>query len=138
MTENQPFLLDKIVTFQLDGRIPSKKNSKRIFVNPRTKRPIIASQKNYMDWHAIQSLQLNLQKSKYDLPIKKCEKITVKLFYGDLRKADNSNKVESVHDLLVDNGILEDDNWQVTGRTEQIPEYRKGEPGCEIILQVID
>lgn len=130
--------MDDIVTFYLDGRIPSKKNSKQIFQNTRTGKPFITTQKNYKAWHAVQSLQLNLQKSKYNLPIKKCEKIVVKLFYGDMRKSDNTNKVESIHDLLVDNGILEDDNWQVTGPTEQIPIYRKGEPGCEIIIQVAE
>lgn len=126
----------EIVKFYLDGSIPSKKNSKQIFQNRRTGKPFITTQKNYKIWHAAQSLQLNLQKSGKELPILKCEKITVKLFYGDLRKSDNTNKVESVHDLLVDCGILEDDNWFVTGTTEQIPEYRKGEPGCEIIIQV--
>ena len=130
--------MNRIVTFYLEGRIPSKKNNNQIFRNKRTGRPFITSQESYKTWHAAQSLQLNLQKSKYKLPIKKCEKITVKLFYGDLRKADNTNKAESVHDLIVDNGILEDDNWFVTGITEQIPEYRKGKPGCEIIIRAIE
>lgn len=128
--------MDDIITFHLDGRIPSKKNSKQIFQNKRTGKPFITTQKNYKSWHTVQSLQLNLQKSKYNLPIKKCEKVTLKLFYGDYLVADNTNKADSIHDLLVDNGILEDDNWKVTGRTEQIPIYRKGQAGCEIIIQV--
>lgn len=34
----------------------------------------------------------------------------------DKRKADLSNKVESIMDLLVDNGIIEDDSWQYVPR----------------------
>lgn len=127
-----------MITFTLEGRIPSKKNSKQIFQNKKTGKPFITSSKDFKLWNQAQSLQINLQKHKYDLPIKKCESITVKLFYGDLRGADNTNKVESIHDLLVDNGILEDDNWKVTGTTIQIPIYRKGKPGCEIIIQALD
>lgn len=33
------------------------------------------------------------------------------LYAPDLRAGDLSNKWESVADLLVDNGIVEDDNW---------------------------
>ena len=49
---------------------------------------------------------------KVDLPIKKCDSVTVHLYYGTLAVKDNTNTVESVLDLLVDMGVLEDDNWQ--------------------------
>lgn len=125
-------------TFELDGNIPPKKNRPRIF--KRGKAFIRLPSKAHEKWHQNASYQINLQKSDcpVDLPIKKCEYIEVHLFYGTLGIKDNSNTVESVHDLLVDTGILEDDNWRVTGETRQIPHYRKDEPGCKIIIKLAD
>jgi len=123
------------VYFELKGVIPPKKNSKQIFVNPRTKRLAVIPSKRHKEWHRHASLQLNVQKNNLDLPIKECEYIEVTIFYHEKRPRDNTNIVESIHDLLVDNGILSDDNWKVTGETRQIPVYRKGLPGCEITIQ---
>lgn len=36
----------------------------------------------------------------------------------DHRRCDLTNKAESVMDLLVDNGFIEDDCWQITGLIE--------------------
>ena len=84
--------MTRLLRFSLDGRIPSKKNSKSIFQNKRTGKPFITSSKDFKKWHEAQCLQLNLQKHQYELPIKKCESIEVRLYYGDLRKSDNTNK----------------------------------------------
>jgi len=72
----------------------------------------------------------------FNFPIKKCKSITCHIYYGTKRKKDNTNVVESIHDLLVDTGILEDDNWQVTGPTIQIPEYREKKPGAMVVLEL--
>lgn len=69
-------------------------------------------QKNYRDWHEMASWQL---KNKVKEPISRCE-IELTFFSGDKRKYDLSNKAESVMDLLVDNCIIEDDNYEVVSR----------------------
>jgi len=33
-------------------------------------------------------------------------------------------------------GVLQDDNWQITGPTTQIPEYREKEPGAHIVIGI--
>lgn len=90
----------------LKGRIPSKKNSKRIIGRGR---PMLISSKAYQEWEAGQLIylrSLNLSKG--------IEKASIKVvFYmPDNRKADLSNKFESIADLLVKAGILVDDSWQ--------------------------
>jgi len=72
------------------------------------------------------------------IPVEKCRAIIVHLFYGNNLRKDNTNTVESVHDLLVDFGILKDDCHQVTGTTIQIPYYRKDKPGCRIEIVIDD
>jgi hypothetical protein len=131
--------MSRIITFQLTGRIPSKKNNKSIRFNRKTRKPFITSSDDYKKWHGYASLQINTQKTdikNIKFPIQKCEYIEVTLFYGTKHRSDNTNKTESVHDLLVDMGVLQDDNWQITGRTTQIPIYREKEPGAEIVIGI--
>lgn len=92
----------------LSGRIPSKKNSKIIVC--RGKRPLLLPSEQYAAWQVVSSWELMKQKPKKG--IQKCE-IIATFFLPDARRTDLSNKWESVGDLLVDNGILEDDNCTV-------------------------
>mgnify|MGYP001566943613 CR=1 FL=1 len=96
--------------FFIKGRIPSKKNSVNIFT---TRGRVVKTPNNrYKAWHKDCSKQITeLQFSK---PVKvSC--IDMLFFAPDRRKTDLTNKAESVMDLLVDNGILVDDNWYEVG-----------------------
>lgn len=87
------------------GRIPSKKNSR---INTRSGRSFPSSK--YTAWHKDASLQIMGAKPQ-------SQKDFVLTFYmPDNRRCDLTNKAESVMDLLVDCGLLEDDCWQVTGK----------------------
>lgn len=91
----------------LEGRIPSKKNS-RIMVFKNRRRPISIPKPEYTEWVKKQSLALsnNVPKRSIDL----CS-ITMTFFFPDKRRADLSNKCEGITDLLVDNKIIRDDDW---------------------------
>lgn len=95
----------------LAGRIPSKKNSKQLI--KRGNRRFFVPSDTYNEWHENQMMLftpiLNKIKYKYDLPIKKCS-IIIKITFPDNIKSDLTNKAESLMDLLVDLGVLEDDN----------------------------
>lgn len=101
--------------FIISGSTPSKKNSKQI-IYVRGK-PMIVSSDNYQVWHrdAVTQVSQQIIKKRLSnhLPLKKVEKISVTFFAKDKRKFDLSNKIESVNDLLVDVGVLEDDNYEV-------------------------
>jgi len=119
----------------LPGRIPSKKNSKRlIWVQDK---PRLISSEEYLQWeeemhwrlkgYAFWRLQVENKKLS----------ITMKLWAPDNRKADLSNKFESVADLLVKVGIISDDNWNVL--SEVILLYQgvdKDNPRAEIELKI--
>ena len=87
------------------GRIPSKKNSKIMVC--RGKFPILLPSEKYMEWHKDASYQL---KGKPKISKGKLE---LNFYFPDNRKTDLTNKAESALDLLVDNGLIEDDNWTV-------------------------
>lgn len=129
-----------LIYFELDGSIPSKKNRHRVLINSRTGKGFVRSDKTYQEWEEAAAMRLMLQKgqcSGVDFPIEKCEHIKITIYYGDKRKKDNSNVVESIHDALVRAQILKDDNWVITGRTIQIPVYREKEPGCLIEIKLL-
>lgn len=74
----------------------------------RGTRPILISTPAYSAWHEEQMWMLKKYKMNFDF----CQ-VVLKFYAPDKRPADLSNKAESVMDLLVDSGILKDDNWFV-------------------------
>mgnify|MGYP004881571867 FL=1 len=126
---------DSMINLVVHGRTPSKKNSKQI-VHVRGRMLILPS-KDYKSWH---EGALNVLKTAKMVP-KSIEKVrAVHLcFYGEnKRKFDLSNKAESIMDLLVDAGILLDDNYEV------VPELcltyggiDKDNPRCDVTIYII-
>jgi len=78
----------------------------------RGARPLLFPSSKYTAWHKDASLQLKEQKAE---KFPERGGIALNFFMPDNRKCDLTNKAESVMDLLVDNGLLEDDCWQITG-----------------------
>jgi Holliday junction resolvase RusA-like endonuclease len=90
------------------GHVPSKKNSKRIVC--QGKFPRVLNSKHYEAWHEQAGWQIKSMQ-----PVKDFAQICIKIYAPDKRKADLTNKAESIMDLLVDMGKIEDDNWWVCG-----------------------
>jgi len=91
------------------GKIPSKKNSKKIF--SIRGRVIIAPSTIYEKWHRQAKQQVLSQGQCGCQEGKKVCKIEINLYAPDKRRGDLTNRAESILDLLVDCGILKDDNW---------------------------
>lgn len=91
----------------MTGDAPSKKNSKQI-IYVRGK-PLIIPSKNHKTWHTQVISQLYGTK-----PVtRQIECVEIKFYPSTKRMFDLSNKAESIMDLLVDGGIIEDDNYSV-------------------------
>ena len=85
--------------------MPSKKNSKKI-ITTRSGRRLLISSDSHRNWHTGAMWQLKI----YGMPqISECEVIAL-FKVPDKRRRDLSNMWESVGDVLVDAGILEDDS----------------------------
>lgn len=94
----------------IHGRIPSKKNCKRAFVIRG--RAIITDNPAYTKWHKEQIGKLKAVKQCFAQELSQpVRSIAMTLYAPDNRKSDLSNKFESIADILVDAGILKDDNW---------------------------
>lgn len=85
--------------------------------------------KAHSAWHRSSSIALR------DAPdFGRCT-VSIKIIFPDKRRADVTNKAESVLDLLVDRGIIPDDSWQIIGAPNLSYDYRKGEGGFEIKVE---
>jgi Holliday junction resolvase RusA-like endonuclease len=95
------------LTLTISGRIPSKKNSRKI--HRAGNRIIVATSDEYKAWHEEQSWKLKGVKTIEQYPVF----IKIRFWMPDAIRADLTNKTESIMDLLVDCGIIGDDNWNV-------------------------
>ncbi len=112
----------------ITGRTPSKKNSR---ITTKTGRSFPS--KNYTEWHKDASYQL-LQQNPLKTQFYASQGHLKLVFYmPDHRRADLTNKAESIMDLLVDNGWLEDDSWQIVPMiTLQCAGVDKDNPRCVV------
>ena len=127
----------KRIQFFINGPIPPKKNNKRIVYNKRLKRNIIVSSERHQDWHEIAMYELLEQLIPRD-GIKSCN-ITYQFYTPTKHRKDSSNLIESINDLLVDYGLLDDDNWFVIHEQKILPViYEKdGKDGVQITIDVV-
>jgi hypothetical protein len=93
----------------ITGRIPSKKNSVQMYC--RNNIPFKFPSNQHRAWLKDAKDQLGIQAQPGVKLFKGA--IVLKLFAPDRRAGDLTNKAESVMDLLVECGHIEDDNWFV-------------------------
>lgn len=114
----------------IPGQTPSKKNSR---INTRSGRSFPS--KRYAEWHKNSSLHLESILEK--LTPERFGKVTINyMFYvQDLRRRDVSNMIESINDLLVDLGVIEDDDWKHVRLGSGDAELDRENPRCEITIK---
>lgn len=119
--------------FRLTGEVPAKKNS-RIF-NVRTHRSFPS--KAYAQWHEKAYIEILQTKNKIGLakPIDVPCKLDVLFVHDSYRRRDCDNGLSSILDLLVDTGILQDDNWKIVREVAIKNEYKKNGACCLISVE---
>ena len=118
-------------SFVITWRIPSKKNSKRIAWRGR---PTLLSSEEYLEWEKKAIDQISHIKINFPPPYS----IEMKIWYPDNRKADNSNKFESIADMLVEAKKIPDDNWKLLSDIRLIAMWvDKENPRAEITIKSI-
>jgi len=140
-------IMGKIVRFTVKGRIPSKKNQHRIMgrkgamsSNERKtfrewmKYAFICPSGKIAKWNKEAFIQLLLQKVPKGKFV--CSMTELRIYYPDHRKADNTNKAETIMDMMVEYGVIEDDNWKCTGAQMLFGYHDKINPRVEITLWI--
>ena len=117
----------------IEGKTPSKKNSRNIFV--RNGRIVNVPSKLYKEWHEHAVLQLrtqfkNLQITDYPVAV------DIVIYYGTKHRHDLDNALGSIMDTLVDAEVIKDDDIEhISQITIQHSGLDKLKPRCEIFLE---
>lgn len=114
----------------------TKKNSQRILTNRRTGRPFIKPSAAYEKYETAAIWYLNPKpRTPIDAPC-----CVVTLFYMPTRhRVDLTNLMEAAHDVLVEAGILADDNNTIIASVDGSRVlYDKENPRTEIIIQELE
>lgn len=117
--------------FELPFPVP-KKNSR--VTNRKTGRSF--PNKRYTQWHKVASEVLRYSTTP-NKPIELCE---IRMIFNppDKRRRDLTNFAESVNDLLVDNLVLEDDNWYIVKKvTLEYGIVDKDYPNVDVIIELL-
>ena len=110
----------------------SKKNSQQILTNPRTKRPFVAPSPAYKAYRkAALMLIPNEARLGIDYPVN----IKMLFFMETRRRVDLSNLLEAADDVLVDAGVIADDNSGIVAAHDGSRVlYDKEHPRTEITI----
>lgn len=100
------------INFSLTAPIPSKKNSR---LNFRTKygKQISIPNKAYSEWHKLNLPVVKILALNSQFDSQNPFSLGVKIIFKDKRRRDLDNALNSILDLLVDGGLIPDDNWGV-------------------------
>ena len=128
--------------FVINGNPVTKKNSQQIVYNPKTKRPFIMPSAKYKAYAKSAIASILEQGVKYstdfDYPIDVPVNVACRYFMGTKRKLDLCNLIEATLDILVEAGVLDDDNCTIVARHDLSEvRYDKNHPRVEIEITPI-
>lgn len=113
------------------GEVASKKNSK---VLARVKgRPMLLPSRKYQEWEKRARLAI-MAEGRPPKPLK-AARLSMVIYHGDLIKRDSNNATQGVQDVLVDMGVIQDDNWMVIGTPEVVHMVDVQDPRLEVTVE---
>ena len=114
------------------GQPVTKKNSQQILVNKKTGRPFVSPSKQYKQYKSACAEYLS---EIVDTPIDYPVQVTCVYYMPTRRRVDLTNLMEATHDILVDYGILEDDNCRIVQSVDgSRVDYDKDNPRVDITI----
>ena len=96
------------------GEVASKKNNKQI-VHVKGREVLLPS-KRYREWEKSAKAVILL----YGRPAAPFDaaRLIIRIYHGDAVRRDTNNATQGIQDVLVDMGVIADDNWMVIGSPE--------------------
>lgn len=121
--------------FVILGNPVTKKNSQRLIV--RNGRPYIIPSKQYKDYEKeaiFQLMQYGIKDyTQFDYPINVPVNVCCEYYMQTRRKVDLTNLLEATSDILMEAGIIEDDNCMIAAMYDgSRVSYDKHDPRVEI------
>ena len=96
------------------GEVASKKNS-RMLVHSNGRSFLLPSER-YREWEKNAKSVISLC-GRPAAPFK-AARLSIRIYHGDAVRRDTNNATQGIQDVLVEMGVIEDDNWMVIGSPE--------------------
>lgn len=123
-----------MINLTVKGKPITKKNSMRMVTNPKTGRVFPIPSKAFVDYQKISLSQVRRPKQTIDQPVN----VQAVYYMPTRHRVDITNLLSATHDLLVDAGVLEDDNSKiVVGVDGSRVLYDKFNPRVEITIEEV-
>lgn len=120
---------------EISGEVPSKKNSRRIFMAGG--RTVSVPSGRHAKWYRSALAEITSAKVGCLFPIKGRLRVDCTFYHGDRRRRDHNNQMASILDLLVDAGIIADDSWDIVAEEFCKGRLRKGLGGARIEIGLL-
>ena len=124
------------IRFWLDVIPRTKKNSQQIHLNSRTGRPFVSQSKAYKNfakecaWLIPKTVRCEL-----DVP---CRVQTI-FYMPTKRRVDLNNLISAIHDVLVENHVIKDDNCTIINNVDgSRVHYEQGKVGIDVLIEVLE
>lgn len=114
----------------------TKKNHQQIRVNPKTGKRFVSPSSQYQDYA---QRALWLLRPRPDKPISEPVEVCCRFYMPTHRRVDLVNLLEAIDDILVDAGILADDNSAIVASHDGSRVlYDKQQPRTEITIRGLE
>lgn len=124
-----------LVHFTVPIEPRTKKNSQEIRINKRTGKRYIAQSKQYSKYAAEAALFI----PKADKPIDRTVNVQCLFYMGSRRRVDLTNLLEAIDDIMVDCGVLKDDNSNIIAAHDGSRVlYDKDNPRTFVVIEEMD
>lgn len=104
-------------SYTFRGEVASKKNHRQL-VQVKGRGAVLLPSKRYREWDK-EAKRVILAYGRPQRPFA-AARLTIAIYHGDAVRRDTNNATQGIQDVLVEMGVLEDDNWMVIGSPDGI------------------
>ena len=118
-------------SYTFRGEVASKKNNRQL-VQVKGRGAVLLPSKRYREWDR-EAKRVILAYGRPQRPFASA-RLTIAIYHGDAVRRDTNNATQGIQDVLVEMGVLEDDNWMVIGSPEVLHFVDVADPRMEVTV----
>lgn len=113
------------------GEVASKKNHRQL-VQVKGRGAVLLPSKRYREWDK-EAKRVILAYGRPQRPFASA-RLQIAIYHGDAVRRDTNNATQGIQDVLVEMGVIEDDNWMVIGSPEVLHFVDVADPRMEVTV----
>lgn len=119
-------------SYTFRGEVASKKNNRQL-VQVKWRGAVLLPSKRYREWDR-EAKRVILAYGRPQRPFASA-RLQIAIYHGDAIKRDTNNATQGIQDVLVEMGVIADDNWMVIGLPDVQHFIDVADPRMEVDVQ---